>query len=905
MEQSGTWLCKICFASKLSRKSLWLHVKSKHAVHAPKKLLPCLFNNCVFSFASLSSLTSHLSRCHPCDDKQQMKAHKLQCLHCNAICFTIHSFMTHLRVHVRRSETVVCPVAGCPFKSNVLGTFWSHYSRKHSFLTYKSIRDEIRCKSVADTATADASTVNIDDDVQNETCVSDPDLDMDAGPAERDCTEQSTMNDLEHELALFFLKLETVYGISRSAIQAIISDLNRMNQMSVSFLRGKLVSLLNSHSCSDSLSTEVFDLLKDGLPFAKVSGAQSLLSTYWRRNKFIHSNYAMVVPVEYCLGCIGERRCTFVYVPFLDVLRNILKIPHVLKYVLAKPNGTRDTYVSYHSGTLFQKNSLFSREEFSLQIGLYYDDFEIANPLGTSRGKFKLSGFYWTIANLPPELRGSIDNIQLAVLCRYSYMQHFGICAVLTKFLEDVATLEKSGIFVDSLGAEIRGSISFVVADNLAAHLLFGMTQSFGPYVDRFCRFCMATNEHALGKQYINSSEFSLRTPTNYAHHVSQVEEGVADASRYGIRNDSVFHSCLKFFHATEGFPPDISHDLLEGVVPYELALCISIFIAKGYFASIKEMNEIMSKWNFMYTDRVNKPQPLPNNTVQRKSVGGNATENRTLLRLFPLIFGESVPVDEPSWHLILELKALVELSFAGSFHEADIVYFETKIQSHHMLFNEIFPEERLKPKHHFLSHYAQLTKCYGPLLQFSTLRFEAKHSFFKRVVNESKNFKNVCKMLSERHQRLQCYLMASGSLFNKTYFVVKNGVVVPLSFSPPFLPHLQSSFPGTDTILWIKNCRYNGIEYHSDLCIIDGFSGGLPTFCRIFAIAAHGAKALLLCVSQESFYNEHMHSYEVHDTGVYHVHSFAELKDYYPLPRYVIKSDNYVTLKHYVSWRL
>lgn len=237
----------------------------------------------------------------------------------------------------------------------------------------------------------------------------------------------------------------------------------------------------------------------------------------------------------------------------------------------------------------------------------------------------------------------------------------------------------------------------------------------------------------------------------------------MASAATYGIRGDSVIHRHLNFFHATEGFQPDISHDLLEGIVPYELALCIKIFIAKGYFDSIKQINEILSAWKFAYTDSVNRPQPLSKSTVQRNTIGGNATENRTLLRLFPLIFGDRVPEDEPCWVLILDLKALVELSFATALDEGDLVYFEAKIQSHNVLnvlFNEIFAQERFKPKHHFVSHYAP--RFFGPLVQYSTLRFEAKHSFFKQVVHDCKNFKNVCKMLANRHQHLQCYLLAS-----------------------------------------------------------------------------------------------------------------------------------------------
>ena len=872
-------------------------------MHAHKKLLPCLYKNCCFSFSSLSSLTSHMSRYHPSEEGQTLKpSQALHCLHCSAVSFSVRALMTHLRVHVRQSEIVSCPVVDCHFKTNVLGTFWSHYSKKHAFLTYSSIKEEIRCPAAVDNSISSASG-----DIEQDASEHEHDLESDvaANAATADYSNEITPCDIDHELAVFFLKLETVYGISQAAIQDIICDLNRMNEMSLCFLKAKIGSLFENHDSTESLKKELFDVLQDGSTFAKLTDTNCLLSTRWRRDKFIYSNYVIVDPVEYCLGSVAGNRCTYVYVPFLDVLRNILKIPEVLKHVLDRPKIAAMEYRSYHSGTIFQNNALFGREMFSLQIGFYYDEFEIANPLGTSKGKYKISGFYWTIANLPPELRSAIDNIQLAVLCRYSHMQHFGINAVLGRFLEDVASLENNGIFVDSLGGEIRGSISFVAADNLAAHTLFGMTQSFGPSVDRFCRFCLATNEDALRTPCSDCSTFPMRTPTNYAHHVAQLSDGMANATTYGIRVDSVIHSHLTFFHATEGFPADVSHDLLEGVVPYEMALCVKKFIEKGYFNSITQINDILSAWKFTYTDSVNRPQPLSKNTLQRKTVGGNATENRTLLRLFPLMFGSHVPANEPCWDLILELKVLVELSFARALHEGDIVYFESKIRSHNILFNEIFPEESFKPKHHFISHYAQLTRSFGPLVQYSTLRFEAKHSFFKRVVRECRNFKNVCKMLAVRHQRLQCYLFASGSLFRRTEFVVKNGTLVPLTFWPPFFQLLQNFLPETKTALSVTNCIYHGIEYRTDLCVIDGFDGGLPTFCRIYAIAASGPKVVLLGISQASFYNEHMHSYEVEDTDIYHVHPISELKDYYPLPMYVVQSKKFVTLKHYVSWRL
>ena len=51
------------------------------------------------------------------------------------------------------------------------------------------------------------------------------------------------------------------------------------------------------------------------------------------------------------------------------------------------------------------------------------------------------------------------------------------------------------------------------------------------------------------------------------------------------------------------------------------------------------------------------------------------------------------------------------------------------------------------------------------PLIRLWTLRFESKHSSFKRCARKLQNFVNLPKTLAERHQILQAYYNA-GSLF-------------------------------------------------------------------------------------------------------------------------------------------
>lgn len=63
-----------------------------------------------------------------------------------------------------------------------------------------------------------------------------------------------------------------------------------------------------------------------------------------------------------------------------------------------------------------------------------------------------------------------------------------------------------------------------------------------------------------------------------------------------------------------------------------------------------------------------------------------------------------------------------------------------------------------ITPKFHYMIHYSRLIEMYGPLRALWCMRFEAKHQYFKLVANSSRNFINIAKTLSDRHQLRQCW---------------------------------------------------------------------------------------------------------------------------------------------------
>lgn len=102
----------------------------------------------------------------------------------------------------------------------------------------------------------------------------------------------------------------------------------------------------------------------------------------------------------------------------------------------------------------------------------------------------------------------------------------------------------------------------------------------------------------------------------------------------------------LSYFDVTSGFPPDIVRDLFEKNVPFELELCLTVLIKKKYFTLVS-LNEAILSFNFKWTDKTNRPHPVPLSFGSRKTVGGNTHENWNLIRFLPLLVGQSVPCED------------------------------------------------------------------------------------------------------------------------------------------------------------------------------------------------------------------------------------------------------------------
>lgn len=214
--------------------------------------------------------------------------------------------------------------------------------------------------------------------------------------------------------------------------------------------------------------------------------------------------------------------------------------------------------------------------------------------------------------------------------------------------------------------------------------------------------------------------------------------------------------NCLISIMCQPGLPP--AHDLFEGVVDYDIAMCLQFLSKKEKWFSYESLNVRVKSFP---GESSNKPNSIPNNGAK---LGGHAAQNRWLLRFLPILLHDKIKdADNAVWKLILLLRELVEFVCAPRLSDSQVAYMKVLIE-------ELFPHVSLRPKHHYLLHYADLTLQFGPLIHTWTMRFESKHSYFKRCIRSSKNFRNV-KSLAERHQLFQTY-QSQGGLFKPQLLV-------------------------------------------------------------------------------------------------------------------------------------
>ena len=449
----------------------------------------------------------------------------------------------------------------------------------------------------------------------------------------------------------------------------------------------------------------------------------------------------------------------FYYVPLLDSLTSILKLEDFQAEVL-NPHGNSgdDRLGDFCDGSLFKSHPLFSSDPHALQVVAYYDEIEVVNPIGSFIKKHKLGCMFYFLANVRPIYRSTLKSIQLIAIGKHEDIMKYGIDEFMAPFVEDIKTLYCNGLTISVGGRDhvFHGALLAFLADNLAAHLVGGFKQSMS-FALRICRGCMITRE--LSQKYVLESDCIMRTPENHFEQCALLTGPLSahHSTSYGINRLSILEE-IPGFSVTTGLPHDIMHDLFEGVVPYQMRLLICHCVGEMFF-KIEDLNERIAAFDFL----ANKPSEIDISLCRRNDskIKQSASQMMSLCREFALIIGDKIPENEPHWHIFLILLRICSIAIAPSCTHDLVAYLRICVEEYLLMFHQLYPNETVIPKQHYMLHYASQIERFGPLIHSWTMRQESKLSFVKRV-SRSSNYKNVAKTVAQRHQFWLCHQMQS-----------------------------------------------------------------------------------------------------------------------------------------------
>lgn len=845
----------------------------------------CGVPDCCRVFTKFAAFKSHLYR----DHKGYQKSHRggrfnqsditliCQIEYCLYKCTSLKDLIRHLKDHIDEGREIKCPFKSCVRTFCVKSTFASHISRTHKNDQPEHLHDAVLANP---------------SQLECQPCTS---LDESEEPEPGEIFESVDEDLFLKNLTLFYLKLQAKLLLPSSVIQTIIEEVQGIHDLAQAHVFLKLKDKLSEHGvCTDTIINVIEELKKNDM----LKAGNSVLRTDQCRKTVFKNNFNYIEPVPVYLGTndLGKD-CFAQYVPIKETLNALFKSEEFKRqYELSHSRLPKmDLFEDIWDGQNIANSALFKMDSSSIALILYQDAFEVVNPLGSGRKKHKIFAVYLTLGDILPHNRSNIDQMQLVLLCREQDFKCFGQEIVFNRLIKDLKDLEDSGIVLKD-GKVIKGALCAIAGDNLGSHGIGGFLENFSRST-YFCRFCDVDRQTF---ECSPLSEGSKRTKLSYQQIIKDLRETNSE-SVFGIKFDSVFNQLLYFHVCGPGLPPCLGHDLFEGVVSSDLALCINHLVNKGKHFTFEELNRRISQFTYLGSEANDKPPEFCPNS---EKLGGHAVQNWCLLRVLPLLVGDRIknPTECSAWNMILLLREIVVHVCSPTITADQVAYLGVLIEEYIQSRVELFPGFPLKPKHHYLCHYPELIIQFGPLIRLWTMRFESKHTYFKQCARKLHNFKNLCATLAERHQLLQSYLSA-GNLFPPVIQVGRGNEFYTSDYNDN-IKAATSAFSFThESTVAANEVIYKGTKYKRNMYVVLNQDEKGLHIGEIQLILIHCNESVFFVVRRQQ-------AVKLVDMGVHCIVEKVEdsnylcvkqenLLDYYPLAQYTMNDLPVIVFHH------
>ena len=352
-----------------------------------------------------------------------------------------------------------------------------------------------------------------------------------------------------------------------------------------------------------------------------------------------------------------------------------------------------------------------------------------------------------------------------------------------------------------------------------------------------------------------------IRTIEMHSQHCSKISEEPLAAhysTTYGGCRRSILMS-VKGFSVMEGLPHDDMHDLLEGVLSYEMKLLLKYLFSSKYL-TLEQFNDRLHNFEYGHSEVGSKPSTI---SVQHLSADAkirqSASQMMLLSHILPFLVGDKVPAGDCKYDCFLLFLQIMDITLAPAIHVDTIAYLQTLTSDHHTTFKELYPDCSIIPKMHYMIHYPQQILECGPMVRARTMRHEAKLNFFKQAAKIS-NLKNIPKTLAQRNQAWFCYQLQSNSLLHRQLQCGPS--TVTLQNEPTNTQTLLNRYQISDPSVALSHTHWvvnDGVKYKMNDFVVTGTKESVPVFSQIDILVYNTDVVLFELVVYDTIFLTHI----------------------------------------------
>lgn len=826
----------------------------------------------------------------------------LSCYLCNFSLLDSKSFFHHLKVFHNISEQsseFKCGYKGCDKVTKTKKGIREHFAnckfKKDSFTSQDTSVLLAASSNFVDTVTSDSSSISYDVVFNTETCntisnfqnlnpILSIDNQMKAGFIGK---LKLTLRNLIATLSCKFLP--------NSTIDLVVKNVMTILELIFLYIRS---NFLESNENFMQTYNEFLDFQND------IMQQIELLSTTYKRRKAAFE--IVPKPQEVTLGIRFDRKFdkkhkvfiekpisdNMIYISLISTLKYLLNDQTIKEYFSHKRITEEGVYNDISDGSFMKSSPFHNVSEIRILIHIYLDDFEPVNGMGYKTGIHKTTPIYFVIKNLPPYLQSKLKNIHLLALINAQDTKFYGYNNILFCVVQDLKLLEDVGLEIDFLPSQkyLKGSLVALSGDYIGANGISGMVESCG--ADNFCRICLI--HHKDISTVFEESQVTLRTKSEHDKDVENAEK--THSNVHGVKSSCILNE-LDHFNTIEAPTADIMHDVLEGVGPWDEKTFFN-YLVKNKILSELQINDKIAAFNFGQLEATSLPNSIG---FDKTGIGLKAAQAWCLIRHTPLIFKSVFESNNNKelknvCQLVVLLNKIMNIIFAPKITEAMIKTLETLVKEHHQLYLLVNPGKGLKPKHHFMIHYANIIRIMGPLILLWCMRFEGKHLPFKKLAQCTQNFVNICKTFAFRHQE--------AFYFNEQSFQIET---TNLSFAKDvktdYIKHLLTpGFPEDEITFLTKITTTEIFKKGYFVCSGVNEKTGLLIFNEIKEIFLFKNEVyLILSLFDTKSFDIILNAFNIlkRDTEALSICPLKELYHYSPFDKLTVEKMDYIVTKY------